>query len=182
MKYIRTSILVLVASMLTYCSKSSGGTEVTPTVPTNLTINATVNSDASGSVNFTASATNATTYDYDFGNGVFQTVASGVVTYTYPESGTYTVSVIAKSKDGKTISKSTQVTVAITSSVTWSEEFNTPGAPDPAKWGYDLGAGGWGNEELEYYTNRSENVTVSGGMLKITAKKETFNGSPYTSA
>nr|WP_314895512.1 family 16 glycosylhydrolase [uncultured Flavobacterium sp.] len=60
----------------------------------------------------------------------------------------------------------------------WSDEFNTDGAPDAAKWGYDLGAGGWGNGEAQTYTNSANNVIVQGGNLKITAKKE---GSNYTS-
>jgi hypothetical protein len=61
----------------------------------------------------------------------------------------------------------------------FSDEFNTDGAPDPAKWGYDLGAGGWGNAEAQSYTNATDNVIVAGGNLKITAKKV---GSSYTSA
>ena len=44
----------------------------------------------------------------------------------------------------------------------WSDEFNgTNGStPDPAKWTYDLGGGGWGNQELETYTNRAVNAQV----------------------
>jgi hypothetical protein len=61
----------------------------------------------------------------------------------------------------------------------FSDEFNTEGAPDPLKWGYDLGAGGWGNSEAQTYTNSANNVVVAGGYLKITAKKE---GAVYTSA
>jgi beta-glucanase (GH16 family) len=61
----------------------------------------------------------------------------------------------------------------------WSDEFNTDGAPDATKWGFDLGAGGWGNNESQTYTNSASNVVVQGGVLKITAKKE---GSTYTSA
>ncbi len=66
----------------------------------------------------------------------------------------------------------------------WSDEFDGFGAPDATKWGYDIGigGGGWGNNELEYYTNRSSNVSVSDGTLKITAVKETYSGSSYTSA
>jgi beta-glucanase (GH16 family) len=150
--------------------------------PTNLTVNAVVATDNSGNVAFTASATNAVSYDYDYGNGVFQTVASGSVTYKYPASGTYTVNVIAKGSGGQTISKSIQVTVTVTMSLVWSDEFDTPGAPDPAKWGYDLGAGGWGNNEVQYYTNRLENAVVSNGTLKIILNKENYSGSAYTSA
>jgi beta-glucanase (GH16 family) len=64
----------------------------------------------------------------------------------------------------------------------WSDEFNTDGLPDASKWGYDLGAGGWGNNEAEYYTSRAENAVVINGSLRITAKKESYSGSSYTSA
>ena len=180
-------IIYLLASglvLLNYsCSKSNstgGGGSV---APSNLVVNATVSTDNSGNVSFTASATNAVTFDFDYGNGVFQTVANGVVIYKYPASGTYTVNIIAKSGSGQTISKSIQITVSVAQSLIWSDEFNTPGQPDPAKWGYDIGtgSGGWGNNELQYYTNRVDNVTISGGTLKIIAKKENFSGSAYTS-
>ena len=64
----------------------------------------------------------------------------------------------------------------------WSDEFNTDGAPDTSKWGYDIGAGGWGNGESQYYTNSANNVIVEGGNLKITAKAQNLSGSNYTSA
>jgi beta-glucanase (GH16 family) len=64
----------------------------------------------------------------------------------------------------------------------WADEFNYSGAPDSSKWTYDLGGSGWGNHELEYYTDRPENVTVKDGMLHITALKENFKGMNYTSA
>lgn len=62
----------------------------------------------------------------------------------------------------------------------WSDEFDTPGAPDVTKWTYDLGAGGWGNNEAQTYTNNAENVIVEDGLLKITAKADGAGG--YTSA
>ncbi len=71
-----------------------------------------------------------------------------------------------------------------TNNLVWSDEFDVSGAPDPKKWGFDLGTGsnGWGNSELQYYTSRSQNVIVQGGVLKIKAVKESFSGSSYTSA
>src|SRR5512146_277061 len=54
----------------------------------------------------------------------------------------------------------------------WHDEFDGPAGtkPDPANWNYDLGAGGWGNNELEYYTDRAENASLDGkGSLAITA-------------
>ncbi|WP_407556084.1 family 16 glycosylhydrolase [Winogradskyella sp. 4-2091] len=62
----------------------------------------------------------------------------------------------------------------------WSDEFDTDGAPNAANWTYDLGAGGWGNQEVQTYTNNAENVIVEGGSLKITAKANGSGG--YTSA
>lgn len=70
-------------------------------------------------------------------------------------------------------------------SVVWSDEFSGS-AVDPAKWEMQIGDGcsiglcGWGNNELQYY--KAENATVSGGTLKITAKKERVQGKSYTSA
>ena len=66
----------------------------------------------------------------------------------------------------------------------WADEFTKPGAPDPAKWGYDIGNGpdGWGNQELEYYTDKKENAFVENGVLKVKAMKEQHMGYSYTSA
>jgi len=65
----------------------------------------------------------------------------------------------------------------------WSDEFDVAGLPDASKWGYDVGGNGWGNNELEYYTNgRTENARVENGNLVIEARKESFNGKNYTSA
>ena len=64
------------------------------------------------------------------------------------------------------------VPVATTYQLVWSDEFNKDGLPDNTKWGYDVGGNGWGNNELEYYTNRPENTIVENGVLKITAIKK----------
>ena len=63
----------------------------------------------------------------------------------------------------------------------WSDEFNGA-AVDTSKWTYDTGGGGWGNNELEYYTSRTNNAYVSGGLLHIRAQIENTNGNHYTSA
>ena len=175
-------ILISLIALVTSCSKGDSNTGTSNTAPTNVTLVANVSTDNSGNVTFTATATNAINFDFDFGNGVFQTAASGIVTYKYPSSGTYTVNVVAKSSSGLTASKSIQINVSVVSSLIWSDEFDTPGAPDPAKWVYDIGAGGWGNNELQYYTNRLDNAIVTNGTLKITAQKENYMGSSYTSA
>ncbi|MEP0132993.1 MAG: family 16 glycosylhydrolase [Eudoraea sp.] len=61
---------------------------------------------------------------------------------------------------------------SIYTDLVWSDEFDVDGAPNPSNWTYDLGAGGWGNNEVQTYTDDPENVVVEGGMLKITAKSE----------
>jgi len=61
---------------------------------------------------------------------------------------------------------------SIYNTLIWSDEFDVDGAPNPSNWTYDLGAGGWGNNEVQTYTDDPENVVVEGGMLKITAKSE----------
>jgi beta-glucanase (GH16 family) len=186
------AILTLLFIVLLSCSKGSSGNGGgnTQTAPTNLVVTATPSTDGSGNVGFTATATNAVTYIFEYGNGIIETVPGGVITYRYTTVGniTYTVNVTAKSGSGLTISKSIQVTVNTVGggapTLVFSDEFNTNGAPDPAKWGYDIGtgSGGWGNNELQYYTNRPENAIVQGGVLKIIALKENYMGSAYTSA
>ncbi len=65
----------------------------------------------------------------------------------------------------------------------WEEQF-TGNALDLNTWEYQVGGGGWGNGELQYYTN-GENVSVSNGTLKITARQDNANqysGNDYTSS
>lgn len=75
-------------------------------------------------------------------------------------------------------------TVATFTELVLQDEFDTDGAPNSTIWDNNIGTGieGWGNNELQYYTDRDENVVVQNGFLIITAKEESFEGSPYTSA
>ena len=75
-------------------------------------------------------------------------------------------------------------TVARFTDLVMADEFDTDGVPNPNIWGYNIGTGdnGWGNGELQYYTDRPENITVQNGVLIITAKKESYQNSSYTSA
>jgi beta-glucanase (GH16 family) len=68
--------------------------------------------------------------------------------------------------------------------LTMSDEFDgdegTP--PDPTLWTYDVGGDGWGNGQLEYNTDRVENVSLDGeGHLRIVAREESYMGNDYTS-
>jgi len=64
----------------------------------------------------------------------------------------------------------------------WADEFDYTGPPDPTKWTFDLGGHGWGNNELQNYTDRPENAWVSDGALQIRAVREDFEGKRFTSA
>jgi beta-glucanase (GH16 family) len=71
----------------------------------------------------------------------------------------------------------------------WSDEFNGPDGStvDSNKWVFDVGGDGWGNQELEYYTDRPQNAHLEGGNLVILALSETYKGTDgkarqYTSA
>ncbi len=65
----------------------------------------------------------------------------------------------------------------------WSDEFNGTSL-NTQYWSYDLGSqnGGWGNNELEYYTSRPQNLWVKNGYLTIQANQESYSGFNYTSA
>jgi uncharacterized repeat protein (TIGR03803 family) len=73
-------------------------------------------------------------------------------------------------------------------SLVWSDEFNsaTSSNVDTTKWAFDTGNGGsnpgWGNNELEFYSSRTNNAYVAGGLLHIRAQIESTNGFNYTSA
>ena len=65
----------------------------------------------------------------------------------------------------------------------WSDEF-TGDSVNTTNWTFDIGngSGGWGNNELEYYTSRTQNVYVANGLLHIVAQQESYDGFNYTSA
>ena len=62
--------------------------------------------------------------------------------------------------------------------LTWSDEFNQQ-TLDTATWNFDVGGGGWGNNELQYY--QQDNVAIDRGHLVITAKEENRGGRSFTS-
>ena len=67
----------------------------------------------------------------------------------------------------------------------WGDEFNGAlgSPPDPGKWVHNIGGHGWGNQSLEYDTDRVENAQLDGdGNLVITARQEAYEDNWYTSA
>lgn len=67
--------------------------------------------------------------------------------------------------------------------IIFEDNFSTDGAPDSSKWEYETGNNnGFGNNELEYYTNSIDNSFISNNILNIVAKKEEIEGFHYSSA
>lgn len=69
--------------------------------------------------------------------------------------------------------------------LTWSDEFDGEAdtLPDPEVWTFDVGGNGFGNEQLEFNTDRAENASLDGdGNLAIVARRENYQGNSYTSA
>jgi beta-glucanase (GH16 family) len=164
--------------------------------PSNLQVSVNVNTDGSGKVDVTATADNALYYQIYFGDVNPETPVQsndGTESHTYFSTGTYTITVNAHSSVKDFITATEEVTVNLTApddgyvspetreglTLVWRDEFSGS-ALNTAFWNYETGAGGWGNNELQFY--RAENNAVANGYLTITAKKENFSGSAYTSS
>lgn len=185
------SLLALVF-IFSFTNCGGGGSDDAPAdnTPKNLIVNYDVvgttvalpNGNGTGVVNFSVSAENATSYKILIEGSVINST-TGIFSHTFTQSGTNSHTIIVSAYNGtKFISSSKVIVVYVVSTMAWSEEFNVDGPPDPTKWSYELGAGGWGNNEVQYYTSRPENVRVQGGVLKINLLKEAYMGSNYTSA
>lgn len=92
------------------------------------------------------------------------------------------------SSSSETVSSSSSETTSSSSAEPaaqyfWNDEFDGE-TIDTSKWTFEIGtgAGGWGNNEWEYYTSRKENAYIKDGVLHIRAQKEDYEGQKYTSA
>src|SRR5580704_189831 len=97
--------------------------------------------------------------------------------------------IVAACAIGGAAAAQTSTSAASSWNLIWSDEFNGPNgsAADPSKWVTETGGGGWGNDELEYYTSRLENASVQNGNLIIKVLREKYTGADgvtrdYTSA
>lgn len=194
MKFKLLFILFVFCSITSWsCSDKDTSDDTVLTTPTNLVVTQEIvgqtttqpTGDGSGVLNLTISATNATAFKISYGDGTVLDAVSGKNTYTYQVSGTFTYTIIVTAFNGAAnVSSTLSIRIARGTLPVWADEFNNNGAPDSSKWNYDLGtgSGGWGNNESQNYTNRAENVIVENGVLKIITKKESYQGSNYTSA
>ena len=197
-KYI-SYILFSAPILLSFSCKKNKDPELV--LPSNLQ---TVITHESGEVMVAASADNANFFTVIFYEGLDSTIIetqSGEANYTFSQSGTYAIKTKAHSTQYNYVERVDEVTVLVDSSssgtsgapatgystplsysgmtLVWNDEFE--GSSLSSDWTFDIGTGswGWGNNELQYYTN--QNIQLIDGILKITAKSEIFNSQNYTS-
>ncbi len=165
------------------------GLTVSITSPANnavVTSNFTINATATVSP---GTVTNVAFYD---GAALLGNDTSSPFSFTVNGAslGAHALKAVAKDSGGNSATSSVvNVTVSNTPplvgwQLVWADEFTQANgtSPDSSKWGYDIGGGGWGNGELQYYTSRTNNVRIENDQLVIEAKAENFGGSSYTSA
>lgn len=169
-------------------------------LPANLSVVTDVSTDGSGLVTVTATAVNAVRYKVFFGEQTFETpveTTSGVASHTYSSSGSYRITVRAYGSGEDFVHVTEMIDVEVDLKIpangyttpatypgmtlVWSDEFNETSLNDDF-WTHENGTGanGWGNNELQYY--KPENTSIIDGHLVITARKESFGGSSYTSS
>ena len=158
------------------------------------TDNLNPNGDGSGVIQCTATATDAVKYGFKIDSGDEIESFSGVFDYTFTTEGTnsYLITVFAYSSTDHSISVFQTITVYVQDTgpqLVWSDEFNGGGAINTANWFHQTqlpNGVSWYNNEIQHYTNRTDNSYVSGGHLNIVAKKEVFTDQgqtkEYTSA
>jgi beta-glucanase (GH16 family) len=168
-------------------------------LPTNLQVQTEISTSVNGKVDITATAVNAKYFSINFGEtGSVLTTIDGTASYTYTRSGTFNIQIQAHATPNQYISKTETVVIELPSEPISNEGYTTPESYEgytlvwadefdgttlnTANWTHEIGTGsnGWGNNELQYY--RENNTTVENGFLIITAKKENFSGSAYTSS
>jgi len=158
--------------------------------PQSPTVGQEVTFDASGSSDDGSVAS----YAWSFSDG--STQQGRTITRTFDESlanqygedDRYNVTLTVTDEGGATNQTSKPVIVRPTSreitwEPVWGDEFGGQGLPDGSKWTYETGGDGWGNQEQQFYTREDpDNARVEDGTLIIEARKESHQGSAYTSA
>ena len=201
-----TFVIVLSILALSFNSCKEDPEEETTSLPSNLQVEVTISENVEGLVEVTASADKANFYTFIFSTGnedVIEENNEGKASYQYNEEGTYQIEIQANTSHVAFINQIETVTISFdvktpgpgfipttgystplsypNYNLVWNDEFegNSLSTND---WNYEIGTGsnGWGNNELQYYTN--ENTRFQDGYLIIDAKQELTNGSNYSSS
>lgn len=180
--------------------------ETTPEVnnddPRDLSLELTIADDGSGEVSVQATAINAVSFGFylDLAEQAVEENTTGLFTHVFDRTGLYALEVRAYGKSGRYVKANRQLAVEVGKEVSvddgyvspltyegyklvWNDEFSGSDLSSQS-WKFEIGTGcpncGWGNNELQYY--RRENTTVGDGVLTIEARKESYQGSSYTSS
>jgi beta-glucanase (GH16 family) len=161
------------------------------TAPTNLALTVTLDGtddynpsgDGSGVVRLLAVADGAERFVFEIADQGELDSPSGELSHSVTVEGTHTydITVTALSETGEHTSITESVDVYYSTdmfrTVVWADEFDIDGAPDAERWHHQVlppDNGGWYNGELQHYTDRAENASVSDGTLKIVALREDY--------
>jgi licheninase len=160
-------------------------TPQSPTVGTSVTFDASASTDEDGSI---------ASYEWSFENDETATGQTTSRVYTesvenkYGADSRYEVTLTVTDDAGATATTSKVITIPppsreVSWTQVWGDEFEGDGLPDAAKWYYETGGDGWGNQEKQYYTEKDpDNARLENGNLVIEARKESYQGNAYTSA
>mgnify|MGYP006083871951 FL=1 len=178
----------------------SGGSGSQTDLPSNLVVildlqgqnSENPDGDGSGVFNLTATADNAVSFGFKVDTADEVQNSSGNFTYTVNSQGInqFPVTIYAYSSTEERISKIKNITIFVeqdnnggsgnNDQLVWFDEFDGNGTINTNNWNYETGGGGWGNQEVQNYTNSSNNIYKENGILKIKVIKESNN--TYTSA
>ena len=184
--------ILLCLAILFYGCKGSDAPKV---APSNLAVETTISTDGSGLVTLHATADQASTFTFYFGEDPDDpdVQVNGIGNHHYQNSGTYSAKVVASSPDNLSVDKTVSVTIHVDEptissagystpdsypgmTLVWHDEF-TGDQLNTADWNYETGPF---NNELQYY--QQENTVVQDGYLFIKARKQSVGGMAYTSS
>ncbi|HSG68387.1 MAG TPA: glycoside hydrolase family 16 protein, partial [Bacteroidales bacterium] len=199
--YIPISIMLLLFLALLFSSCDKSEENVNPDDPSNLVITILSTNHETGFVEIQASALNTVLYHLYIEENEEPEVVNetGFFEYSFSGEGNYTITVRAYGKSGRYLKRSAIVTISPGGQtpevpldkgyfspesydgyiLIWQDEFNGSSL-NTDYWTHEIGSGGWGNNELQYY--RSENTSMNGGTLIIEARDDGYGGSDYTSS
>lgn len=187
----------LMFALLSSCSKGENSNTDTGD-PSNLVVEVILPEPGIGTVGIYAYADNAVDYWLIIGSETQPalTSTSGDFEYEFNPTGTYQIEIRAYGTSGRFIKNIKQISLNDNNPVTIGEGYTTPieyagfnlvwndefdgNALNSQFWSYETGAGGWGNNEKQYY--RPDNTSVGDGVLTIEARKESYQNSEYTSS
>ncbi len=188
-------LLISIYSILLFsCNKSDNDS---PVDPTDLVVTSTISQTDEYTIIITAQAKNTSEYSLfiDDDSEPVETNTTGTFEYTFTTKGQHKYSIRAYGTSGRYVKFESQVIIGdgeipigegystpisyAGMQLVWNDEFNDSQINE-SNWTYETGAGGWGNNEWQFY--RRENARTEGGTLVIEARKESWQGSSYTSA